>query len=66
MSWCPYIHNDECNRGCRGFECRHREENRPVYVHARDFKFCPRCGVERKAVTCLCGFVFQGRYTTPN
>lgn len=25
---CPYRHGDQCNRGCRGFQCRHREENR--------------------------------------
>jgi hypothetical protein len=23
---CPYIHNEQCNRNCRGFECKHRDE----------------------------------------
>jgi hypothetical protein len=27
---CPYIHNDKCNRGCSGFECRHRSEAQPT------------------------------------
>lgn len=25
---CPYKHGGQCNRGCRGFQCRYREENR--------------------------------------
>jgi len=25
---CPYRHNDKCNRGCRGFQCLHRDETR--------------------------------------
>jgi hypothetical protein len=29
---CPYRRDDKCNRGCRGFHCRHREENRPTDV----------------------------------
>ena len=35
---CPYRHDhldfaDKCNRGCTGFECKHRAENiRPVRI----------------------------------
>src|SRR5574337_457403 len=25
---CPYRNDDKCNRGCRGFHCRHRDETR--------------------------------------
>ena len=28
MSDCPYVHNEKCNRGCRGFQCRHRDAKR--------------------------------------
>jgi hypothetical protein len=31
-------------------------------MNAQDLKVCPRCGAKRVAVTCLCGFVFQGRW----
>jgi hypothetical protein len=27
MAACPYRRDGRCNRGCRGFQCRHREEN---------------------------------------
>lgn len=29
---CPYIHNEKCNRGCRGFQCWHRDENRAGFL----------------------------------
>lgn len=29
---CPYIHNEKCNRGCRGFQCRHRDEKRAAFL----------------------------------
>lgn len=32
---CPYVHNDECYRRCRGFECKHREEKRKVKVEPK-------------------------------
>lgn len=29
---CPYRHDGKCNRGCRGFQCRHRGEMQSTNV----------------------------------